>query len=324
MRNATAYLCFTASLVLFGSNGIVASAIDLQSFQIVYLRTGIGVLMLLALLLASRKPLASRTHPRDLLFVALSGVAMGVGWLFLYEAYHRVGVGLSSLLYYCGPIIVMALSPVLFHERLTVRKVACFAVVLLGLVLVNGAVTGAALDVVGMALSVGSAVALAFLIVLNKKGPAITGLENSTWQLLPSFLTVAAFTVVRDGTPLVQVSAEQWPYVLFLGLVNTGLGCYLYFSRFDELPTQSVATLGYLEPLTAVVLGVMVLGEPMSLLQALGAVLIVGGAIACEAVKPAGRKVAGVKVYAMRSRQSDRLSSSGRSHCRLAENDIAS
>lgn len=323
MRNATAYLCFKASLILFGSNGVVANAIDLQSFQIVYLRTGIGSLMLVALLLVSRKPLAARSHPRDLLFVVLSGVAMGVGWLLLYEAYRRMGVGLSSLLYYCGPIIVMALSPVLFHERLTVRKMACFAVVLLGLVLVNGAVAGTAPDVAGIALSVGSAVALAFLIVLNKKGPAITGLENAAWQLLSSFLIVAVFTVVRDGTPLVQVAVGQWPYVLFLGLVNTGLGCYFYFSRFNALPTQSVATLGYLEPLTAVALGVMALGEPMGLLQALGVVLIIGGAIACETVKPAARKAAGIRVYAMRSRRPGQLPG-GKSHCRLAERDIVS
>ena len=284
MGNARAYTSFIVALLLFGSNGIIASAIDLPSYQIVYLRTGIGSLALVGMLLASRKVLAARSHPRDLVFVLLSGVSMGVGWLFLYEAYQLVGVGISSLIYYCGPIIVMAASPMLFGERLNARKVACFGVVLVGLVLVNGAVGEATLDWRGIALGAGSAISLACLVILNKKAPAITGLENSTWQLVAAFATVAVFTIVREGTPLVAVPAGQWAYVVVLGLLNTGLGCFLYFGVIDRLPTQTVAALGYLEPLTAVVLGVVVLAEPMTSLQVLGAAMIIGGAIACETV----------------------------------------
>lgn len=55
----------------------------------------------------------------------LSGFAMGVSWLFLFEAYRQVGVSVASLGYYCGPIIVMALSPVLFNEKLTKRMLFC-------------------------------------------------------------------------------------------------------------------------------------------------------------------------------------------------------
>lgn len=280
-----AYASFVIALILFGSNGIVASAITLPSFQIVYLRTGLGALALVIVLLASRRKLAAATHRRDLAYVVLSGLCMGIGWLFLYEAFQRIGVGLSSLVYYCGPIIVMAASPVLFGEKLTTVKVACFGIVLAGLVLVNGMAADVALDFSGLALAAGSALSLAGLVVFNKKGAAITGLENSAWQLCAAFSAVAVYTVLTSGTPLVQVPAGQMGYVLFLGLVNTGLGCYLYFGVFDALPTQTVASLGYLEPLTAVILGVAILGEPMSALQAAGAAMIIGGAVACELVK---------------------------------------
>ena len=289
MTKAKAYMSFILALLLFGSNGVVASAISLPSYQIVYLRTAIGSLALLAILVFSRTSLAARRHPRDFAFVVLSGIAMGVGWLFLYEAYQRVGIGLSSLIYYCGPIIVMALSPVLFKERLGLRKVACFVVVLAGLVLVNGAVSGSTLDLTGIALSAGSAIAFSFLVIFNKKAAAITGLENSAWQLTSAFLVVAVFMIAQEGTPAVAIPAGQWPYVLMLGLLNTGLGCYLYFGVFDQISSQTVASLGYLEPLTAVVLGVAVLGEPMTAIQVTGAALIIGGAIACELVKPAKR-----------------------------------
>ena len=67
---------------------------------------------------------------------------MGLSWMFLYEAYQQIGVSLSSLLYYCGPVIVMMLSPMLFHEKLTKPKVIGFAVVIVGVFLVNGNAMG--------------------------------------------------------------------------------------------------------------------------------------------------------------------------------------
>ncbi|WP_371808830.1 EamA family transporter [Adlercreutzia sp. ZJ473] len=73
--------------------------------------------------------------------------------------------------------------------------------------------------------------------------------------------------------------AASWAWVAVLGVVNTGLGCFLYFSSFEGLSAQTVAILGYLEPLSAVVCALMFLGEPMGLWEAVGGVLIIGGAI---------------------------------------------
>ena len=120
---------YLASLLLFGLNGIVASQIALPSGQIVWLRTGLGSLLLMGALVLGRRWGFLRWR-RELGAIALSGMALGVSWIFLYEAYQRIGVSLASLLYYCGPVIVMALSPVLFRERITGRKAAGFAAVL--------------------------------------------------------------------------------------------------------------------------------------------------------------------------------------------------
>ena len=51
---------------------------------------------------------------------------MGASWMFLYEAYQQIGVSLASLLYYCGPVIVMVLSPLIFKEKLTAPKAVGF------------------------------------------------------------------------------------------------------------------------------------------------------------------------------------------------------
>ncbi|MCR4656986.1 MAG: DMT family transporter, partial [Lachnospiraceae bacterium] len=62
-------------------------------------------------------------------------------------------------------------------------------------------------------------------------------------------------------------------------LLNTGAGCCLYFSSIRHLPVQSISVLGYLEPLSALILSVALLHEHFSLLQGIGAVLILGGAV---------------------------------------------
>ncbi len=88
----------------------------------------------------------------------LSGFAMGVSWLFLFEAYRQVGVSVASLGYYCGPIIVMALSPILFNEKLTKRLLLCFFAVIVGIVLVDGNAFYELRNFIGIAFALMSAV----------------------------------------------------------------------------------------------------------------------------------------------------------------------
>lgn len=274
----SAYLKYVLALLLFGSNGVVASHISLTSYEIVLLRTGIGSALLVLLFCLRGGKFTFFRQKKESCFLALSGMAMGVSWMFLYEAYQRIGVSLSSLLYYCGPVIVMALSPLLFGEKLTERKVTGFALVLLGVVLVNGQVAGTGLDRWGLLCGGMSAVMYAVMVMANKKAVHITGMENSALQLLVSFLTVALFVTARQGLG-VSVPAGDWTWVLFLGLVNTGFGCYCYFSSIGALPVQTVAICGYLEPLSAVGFSVLLLHEALSPAQALGAALIIGGAV---------------------------------------------
>lgn len=98
------------ALLLFGSNGIVASLIDMSSYRIVLYRSFIGSLLLIIIFAASRKCVTFYRNRRDLVFLCISGAAMGTCWIFLYEEYDRIGVSVASLCYYCGSVLVMAIS----------------------------------------------------------------------------------------------------------------------------------------------------------------------------------------------------------------------
>lgn len=280
------YLC---ALLLFGLNGIVASHIAMSSYEIVFLRTLIGSVLLIAIFLINKGKFHIKQNKRDALFILLSGVAMGASWMFLYEAYQRIGVGFASLLYYCGPVIVMILSPLIFKEKLTTSKIVGFIIVLIGIVLVNGKTAASGNNTWGLFCGAMSAVMYFFMVTLNKQSKSITGMENSVIQLTVSFLIVAIFVGFKQAF-VIHVPGEAWGWILILGIVNTGIGCYLYFSPLAKLPVQTVAICGYLEPLSAVVFAALLLGEKMTVVQVIGAACIIGGAMVGELIK--GRKTA--------------------------------
>ncbi len=208
---------------------------------------------------------------------------MGASWIFLYEAYSRIGVSISSLLYYCGPIIVIALSPLLFREKLTIAKISGFVIVFCGIILINGNPFGTNIDFWGIGCGLLSACMYALMVIFNKKSSPITGMENSMLQLFISFLTAAAFVGIKQGYGfLLEIPVSSIIPVLILGLINTGIGCFFYFSSIGRIPVQSVAIIGYLEPLSAVIFSITLLRETMAWYQIIGTVCILCGALFTE------------------------------------------
>lgn len=276
------YLKYIAALLLFGTNGIVASGIGLPSYEIVLFRAGLGALFLVSAFCVLRTPQLLK-DPRKLGLIALSGVSMGACWLFAYMGYSEAGVGLTSLLFALGPVVVMALSPLLFGDGLRKRTIIGFLAVLAGVVLANGGKldSGAAIGIVH---GICSALAYASMIILSKKAGDADGLESSTVQLVAAFAT-AAVGMALSGTGIQIPDSSDIAPALILGLVNTGIGSYLYFSAVTNLSAQSVAVCSYVEPVTAVVMAAMVLGESMVVVQWAGALLVIGGAVFCEVSK---------------------------------------
>lgn len=281
MNSKRAYVQYFAALLMFGMNGVVASHIALSSYEIVFTRTLLGSLFTVMLFVLTWQKAQLFKHKKCTLYLFLSGVSMGISWILLYEAYRQLGVGVASLAYYCGPVIVMALSPVLFAERLTYEKVWGFTAVLVGMLLVNLQALQGGKTAWGLFCGVMSAVMYAAMVIFNKSVDGITGGENTMWQMLSGFLTLAVFMAFRQGLALHIPPGNLLP-ILVLGLFNTGLGCYFYFSSIGRLPVQTVAVCGYLEPLSAVIFAALFLDEHLSALQLTGAALIIGGAAFSE------------------------------------------
>lgn len=285
------YIKYIAALLLFGSNGIIASRIALTSYEIVLSRTLIGGLFLIAIYVFGRNKPHFLKDRKTVLCLAVSGVAMGANWLFLYEAYTQIGVSVSTLACYCGPVVLMALSPLVFREKLSAAKLIGIAAVLVGMFCVYGTALSKSGFSWGLVFGVLSALMYPVMVIFNKKAEKMSGIENAMSQLVVAFMTVGLFTLIKDGRFAAVPSSSILP-ILLLGIVNTGLGCYLYFSSLGTLPAQTVAVCGYLEPLSALGFSAAFLGERLTFLQIVGAALVLGGAAFAELFKARRKKSA--------------------------------
>ena len=212
----------------------------------------------------------------------------GLGWLFLFEAYRQIGVGTSTLLYYLGPAIFMILAPLLFRERITVSRIIGITAAFGGMILVNFDLLGAQVEgssFYGILCGLASALMYAVMLVANKKVTNLNGVDRTFFQLVFAGLVVTLYALLTQKALWPVQSGELLP-LLILCIINTGLGCYFYFSSTHLLPVQSVAVLSYIDPLSALVFSAIFLNERMGTLQIIGAALILGGAAFGELYRP--------------------------------------
>ena len=249
MKNA--YIKFILAAVIFGTNGIIASHIPLSSYEIVLTRTVLGGFFLLILATARREWGSLRRASRaSLVWLVLSGLFLSGNWLFLYEAYQHIGVSLATLMCYCGPILIMILSYFVFHEPFTVPKVSAMVIVTIGILCINGAADQAHGLSWGLVCGFLSAVCFALLVIAMKKVSGIGGILSPACQLLVASLVVAAVTLSMP-TASVSLDMTHIACMVCLGIVNTGLGYYLYFpasSACRPRASLSAATWNPLRP----------------------------------------------------------------------------
>jgi len=279
---------YITSLLIFGTNGVVASFLTLNNTAIIFYRTVVGSLFLLGILLLTKKLPKPELLKGQLLPVSISGATLGLGWLFLFEAYRQIGVGTSTLLYYLGPAIFMILAPLLFRERITASRIIGITAAFGGMILVNFDLLGAQVEgssFYGILCGLASALMYAVMLVANKKVTNLNGVDRTFFQLVFAGLVVTLYALLTQKALWPVQSGELLP-LLILCIINTGLGCYFYFSSTHLLPVQSVAVLSYIDPLSALVFSAIFLNERMGTLQIIGAALILGGAAFGELYRP--------------------------------------
>ena len=268
---------YIVSLLIFGSNGVFASHINMTSAEIVCMRTLIGSLALILVLLVSRTKLDWAVMKREAFKLIAAGICLGVNWALLFEAYKLMSVSIATLTYYLAPIIVLLLSPLLLREKQSARAYIGMCAAVVGLVLAVG-LGDTSVTATGLIVGLGSAVFYAGLIIFNKKIDGVTGLPLTTIEMVIAACVMLPYVLLTGGYVGFPPDMEGTLYLIFLCLVNTGLACWLYFSSMNRLPARAVALFGYVDPVSALIFSAAFLGDRMGALQIAGAVLVFAGA----------------------------------------------
>lgn len=271
-------LMLIASMISFGTLAPFVRNIPVSSGELALYRAVLAAGLIGLFLLLTRQHIDLRAIRRELPLLLFSGMAMGINWILLFEAYKYTTVAISTLSYYFAPVIVTLVCPLLFRERLTKKQILCFIMSTLGLALVIGITDlgSGGNDALGIAFGLGAACFYASVILLNKFIKGVAGIHRTFLQFLAAIVILLPYVAFTGGMHLNVLDGTGWVCLLIVGLVHTGITYCLYFSSLKELPGQEAAILSYIDPLVAIIIGVLVLGEPLSWQQLLGGALILG------------------------------------------------
>lgn len=273
------------SMVIYGTIGVFVRHIPLPASVIAMMRGAIGTPFLLLVLLLSRGRLNWPEIRRNLPRLILTGVVLGVNWIALFTAYNYTKVSTAVLFYYMAPIILVAASPFVFGERMTVRKVLCILAALLGMVFVSGMADEGlprAGDLKGILLALLAAFFYAFVVIQNKKLHGLGAYDRTILQLGVSALVLLPYNLLTRQLGGLTLTPKILLMLLVIGVVHTGLAYYLYFGSVEHLKSQTLAILSYVDPVVALILSALILREKLSALDLLGAALILGAALVSE------------------------------------------
>lgn len=273
-----ARLSIIFSMTIWGTLSPFVRKIAVSSGELALYRAILAAAMIGSYLLITKQKLPLKSLGIELFLLLFSGIAMGFNWILLFEAYKYTTVAISTLSYYFAPVIVTVVCPFLFQEKLTKKQVLCFVMSTIGLSLVIGITNlgSGGNNSIGILFGLGAALLYATVILLNKFIKGVTGIHRTFLQFLAAILVLIPYVSLTGGFTLGSLNSSGWICLLVVGFVHTGITYCLYFSSLKELPGQEAAILSYIDPLVAVIVGVVVLGEPLNWQQMAGGLMILG------------------------------------------------
>jgi drug/metabolite transporter (DMT)-like permease len=274
------------TMLIFGSIGVFVKKIDMTSSEIAFFRGVIGSLFLLiASFLVKHKP-SYQALKKNALLLLLSGGAIGLNWIFLFESYRYTTISNATISYYFAPIFVMILAPWVLKEKLTSVKVVCIVMAMIGLFLIvnpgAGSTSSGQNNTVGILYGLSAAALYASVILMNKFIKNLSGFETTLVQLFAGALVLFPYVLWQGTLDLGGLNSTSIIFILILGIVHTGFAYFLYFTSLQELKGQTIAVLSYIDPISAVIIAAIFLGEGMTLIQMIGGLLVLGSTFLSE------------------------------------------
>ena len=282
MKKYSALGMLIISMTIWGTIGVFRRYIALPSSMLAFGRGAIGIAFLFALLMVKKQKLVKIDSKKTVLLLIVSGALMGLNWLLLFEAYNYTSVAVATLCYYMEPVMIILVSPILFKETLTKKKIICVLVAVMGMVLVSGVLESEVSGLVGIILGLSAACLYGTVVLMNKWLKDVETYQKTIIQLASASMIMIPYMIITNDFANVQFDSLSLIMLFVVGIVHTGVAYALYFGAIPKIKAQTVALFSYLDPVIAILLSALLLSEPLSLLGIIGAVCILSSTIVSE------------------------------------------
>lgn len=264
------------SAAFYGTNPAFAVPLynaGMNPVSVLLFRYLLGLPFLAGILLWRGESLVLARH--EFIPVAALGIGMAFSSLALYEAYLHMSPGVASTLLFMYPVLTAILMTTFFHEKFRLITAFCLGLMGIGIYLLMVGPEGMSVSITGIVYITLSSLTYAIYLVMIKVSKTIRSLptiKSLLWQL---FFGAFLFVVMMFFTPYTAPGdLMHWTCLLCLALLPTVLSLLFTMRAISCIGPTPTAIFGALEPITAVVLSIIILGERITMREVMGGALI--------------------------------------------------
>ena len=277
MSNLKGYLFAAIAAASYGTNPIFAIPLYREGISVtsvLFMRYAMAVAIMFFVTMI-KSPKAFVIKPKYVGLLAFMGILMVLSSIALFESYKYLSAGIASTLLFFYPVMVAIIMAIFYKERLTKKSWACLVTAFLGVVILSKNDDGGFISLLGLTLVMLSSLSYAIYLVYINRGP-MKKINTSTitfYVILGGFLVMIPYCLL-DGGLMLPKTTPAWINAIGLGFFPTVISLIFTSRAIALIGSTETAIFGALEPLTAVILGILILGETLTITPAIGMILI--------------------------------------------------
>ncbi len=273
-------LYILTAIFLWSSLGIVIKLSGMPVHILMFFSCVISA-SLIGLILTKREFRQEMPKVKGLLHLFILSVISLINTFSFFYAYKNTTIANAVLTHYTAPIIVAFLAPIFLRERLTLKILSAVAVATVGLWIMLGISAKEFLNLLmagdkntaGIFAGLFSGFAYALvIIVIRILAQSFNPLVMTFFQNLFIAVMLSPF-IILTSQPLNILTSAWWAFAV-MGLVHSTIAPILYFRGMRDVTANKTAILGYLEPVCAILLGMVFLGEAVNYKTIIGGAMI--------------------------------------------------
>ncbi|MBQ0015426.1 MAG: DMT family transporter [Bacteroidales bacterium] len=280
-RHTIGTACGIAAAVCYGTNPLGALNLyqeGLNTPSVLLCRFGLAWIIIALVLMVRRE--SWRVTPKQFATLSLLGMLFACSSASLYLSFRIMAAGVASTILFTYPVMTAVIMVLFFGERIRISTILSVLLALVGVLLLYWSDTSDTLPADGVALVLLSALTYAlYIIAVDKSKINLSAYKINFYVLFYCALGALILSVITGQGIALPTTFKGWFYTGWLAIVPAIMALVLMVYAAQYIGSTATAIMGALEPLTAVLIGILLFGEPFGIHLAIGIVLILAAVV---------------------------------------------